>query len=92
MDIELSVRVNGRFHTYTAARKIDELQRECFAPLKTCDDRLIGALAGDVSEEQARIVVKTRKDAAEILAKELSEMIITAMKNEDTHNGYKQNE
>lgn len=88
MNITLCVTVAGQNPSVSMCTNLDEVQRRCFAPLKTSDDRLIGALAGDVSDVEARIIIKTRKDAAQIIAKELAEMIVNEMKKNDTHDGY----
>ena len=89
MKIELIVKVNGQFYNYGAGRVIDELQRECFEPLKTCTDVQLAGMLGEVSVEQSKLVMKTREDAAKILADELADMIVRSMKQNDTHNGYK---
>lgn len=88
MNITLCVHLSGQNPTVSHCKNLDEVQRKCFAPLKTSDDRLLGALAHEDTEADARIIIKTRKDAAEIIAKELSILIVNEMKKNDTHNGY----
>lgn len=90
MRIDLKVTVDGMFHRYGAGCEVPELQRECFEPLKTTDDRMIAFATGETiaNSTEARKVLKTREDAAKILAEALTEIIIDAMKANDTHNGY----
>ena len=90
MKITLSVYVEGMYGNYVADKVLPEYQQQCFEPLKTTDDSLLSLCTGDVlvSSDKAKIVLKTRENAAELLAKELSEMIVNAMKSKDTHNGY----
>lgn len=90
MKITLCVDINGQFYHGRSARQIPELVRQCFEPLKTCDDPTLAYVTGETlaGSQEAAIVIQTREDAAEILAKELAEMIVSAMKKNDTHNGY----
>lgn len=92
MNITLCVTVNGQNPAVSMCKNLDEVQRRCFAPVNTSDDRLLGALAYNETELEAKIIIKTRKDAAEIIAKELAELIVYEMKKNDTHNGYKKDE
>jgi len=91
MRVHLRVDVDGMLGWYTAAIEIPELQTEAFTPLKTCDDPLLAYATGEVIDGSVQVerVLKTRKDAAEILARELTEIIIAAMESNDTQNGYK---
>ena len=59
-----------------------------FEPLKTCDEPMAAVITGDVMEQTAMVVIKARKDAAEVLARELTAVIVAAMERDDTHNGY----
>ena len=90
MKISLRLDVNGMYGDWGAIVEIPELFRQTFAPMKTCDELLVAMATGDMIAEssECRIVMETRKDAAEILAKELARMIVGEMKKGDTHNGY----
>ena len=90
MDITLCVHIDGQIESVSMCKNLDEMQGQCFAPLNTSDDRLLGALAYDATEMEAKIITKTREDAAEIIAKELSVLIVREMRKNDTHNGYKE--
>ncbi len=67
---------------------VPELFTKCFEPTRSGDVPLISALAEEVTIHEAKIIMKTREDAAEVLAKQLSKMIVSEMKKNDTHNGY----
>jgi len=88
MKISLKIRVNGNFWNGGASMEIPELYMQCFEPLKINDDVLMAYAEGGVMEKDARIVMKTRENAAEILGRALAEMIVTEMKKNDTLNGY----
>jgi len=88
MRINLSIRVDGQYlQPIGAGIDIPELYTPCFEPLKSGDDSFISRLAGDASNREARIIMKTREDAANILAKELAALIVNEMKRHDTYNG-----
>ena len=91
LSVFIKVGLDGMYHNYVAGKDITELQQYEFAPLKTTDEPLMAMAAGEMLEGSpvAEKVLRTRKDAAEILARELTEIIIDAMKSNDTHNGYK---
>ncbi len=90
MKIELMARVNGMRFSYEAGIEVSDVQRECFEPLKTNDEPWACVADGGVMahSEAVNIVMKTREDAADIIAKELAKVIVSAMKKNDTHNGY----
>jgi len=88
MKLELLVRLNGRQGSYFSAMNVPELQLEQFAPIDVCDEPYVRAITGSVSNDEAKIIMKTREDAAEIIAKELTKLIVDAMKSKDTTNGY----
>jgi hypothetical protein len=91
MRLSLDVRVNGQYLQEIGARiDVPELYQECFEPIDKCDDRFMAAIAPQgATNEAAKIVMKTREDAADILAKELAYLIVNEMKKHDTTNGYK---
>jgi len=85
MEIKLTVSVSGMHTSAAAAAIIPELVRECFDPV---DVNTEPHIFDGVSEERYRTVVKMREDAAEILSKQITEMIISAMSEKDTRDGY----
>lgn len=91
MRIQLRVDVNGMFWTGGAIVEVPELFRECFEPVKTCDEPLVAYAVGEMANDspEAKRILKTRADAAKILAENLTQMILSEMKKSDTHNGYK---
>lgn len=93
-EIELQVNVRGMCRSGGASVKLTDLQTRCFEPLKTCSEPMGALLSGDKikGSYQEVVVVKTREDAAKILAESLADLIIMEMKKNDTHNGYKVNE
>lgn len=91
MEISLSVSVRGVNFSGGAARTVPELFERYFKPLKTCDDPFV-AIARDeypYGGQKATRVRVGRRDLANILAEEISNIIVEQMKKNDTHNGYK---
>ncbi len=90
MKMRLCVTVEGHYKHYSACKDLPDYQQQCFDPLKTCSDPTLSRATKEflADSDQVRIVVKTREDAAENIARELAEMIVLAMKKNDTHNGY----
>ena len=91
MLLRLRLDVEGRYFNGGAVVEVPELMREEFEPLRTCDDPVTARITGDVVAKTAavKIAIKKRKDSAEILAKELAEMILNEMRKDDEHNGYR---
>lgn len=90
--ITIRVDVNNRFGHYAASIELrDEVQVECFNPCRTTDEPMLAIATGDIyaKDDEFQRVIKTREDAAKIIAEQLTEHIINAMKKNDTHNGYK---
>ena len=88
MRISLQVQVEGRYWTGAAGVEVPDLLRETFTPIDVCTDALTAMAVGGVTEVVARKVMIVRKDAAEILAKQLTELILSEMRKQDTANGY----
>lgn len=89
MRVALKVIVDGNYFTGEVCIEIPELINECFAPLRTCDDSTISYITGDTFKDEAiKKVIVTRKDAADYLARKLSNMIVSEMNKHDTNNGY----
>jgi len=90
MELRLRVEVNGMYFSGGAIAEVTEQQLQCFEPLKTNDDPMMCIADGGVmaSSEAVNIVMRTRKDAADVIAKELAALIVHEMKKNDTHNGY----
>ena len=93
-EIELQVNVRGMCWSGGASVKLDDLQSRCFEPLKTCSEPIGALLSGDKikGSYQEVMVIKTREDAAKILAESLADLIVKEMSKNDTHNGYEVNE
>ena len=88
MRLRITVNAEGQYWNGGAEIKIDEPMSKCFEPMKSGDAEIFSALAGDLCEAEAKIVMKTREDAAEYIAKHLAEHLLDEMKKNDTHNGY----
>ena len=90
MRIELKVLVDGIHWSGGASVEIPEIFRKTFEPLKLCDDPMIAYITGDIVNNSmpAKTIMKTRDDAAQILAKELTRLIVAEMQKNDTQNGY----
>lgn len=90
MRLTLSVQAEGRFTDAGYNIEIEDVFRECFEPLNTCDDAIIGVATGDVMAGSVQMIrkVKLREDASKYLAKHIAEMLIKQMKKADKHNGY----
>lgn len=91
MKLELSCYVDGFQFTGGAAVQVPEPFIECFQPLRVSDDALLsalefGAIACSATHERR---LKLRRNAAEIIAKQLTDLIIEQMEAQDTVNGYK---
>ena len=89
MRLRVTVNADGQYFNGGAEIVIDEPMSKCFEPMRSGDAGVFSAIAGDLCEEKARIVMKTRDDAAEYIAKHLAELLVDEMKKNDTHNGYK---
>lgn len=86
--LTLTVTAEGMYATHTYSVELPELIKKCFEPLRTCNDPSLAYITGEMLDNEARVVMKTRKDAAKLLAEELATMLVAAMEESDTHNGY----
>lgn len=85
----IRVDVEGQHGAWVVSRELPELVCQHFEPLRICDEPLLRYATNEVSCDQARVVVKAREDAAEVLAKELAILIVEEMGRCDTYNGYR---
>jgi len=94
MKLMVGIYAEGRRFTVGVEKEIPEMYQECFEPLKTNDDRTLAYALGEMpaGDMRARVVMKTRSDAAEVMGKEIAAMLEHEMKKHDTHNGYKRGE
>ena len=88
MQLELTVNLRGQFVSVGAFIEIPEMFRQCFEPMKVCTDVYLAGMLNEVSVAESRIIMKTREDAAEIIAKNIADMLVDEMKKHDTRNGY----
>ena len=88
MRLRVTVNADGQYFNGGAEIVIDEPMSKCFEPMKSGDAGVFSALAGDLSTEQVEVVMKTREDAAEYIAKHPARLLVGEMKKGDTHNGY----
>lgn len=89
-EIVLNVSYNGMYTNAAATVSVADVYQYCFEPLHTTDDPLLSAAPSQPQKDgpAAQQVLKARKDAADILARHIAEMIVFAMGKDDTHNGY----
>lgn len=90
MKIRLRVDVDGEYFNGGAIAEVPELMTELFRTVDLCEDPLMAILSGGhvVGSAKYEKVIKKREDAARILAKELTRLIISEMNKHDTQNGY----
>lgn len=91
MELRINVLVNGIYWDGGASVIVPDLLVESFNPVDKCDDAFIAGIVGGETYESMERVIKLRKDAAEILSRQLTELLIREMSKNDTHNGYKEN-
>ncbi len=89
MDVEVRItnKYNGR--VYVAGVIADDaLFSTAYKPLRTTDSCACAIMTGDLlQQEDIAPIRKLRKDAADMLARELSQLIVASMEKDDTHNG-----
>lgn len=90
MEIKLHVTVDGMHYRGSFGTTVPELLEEAWRPKDKCDDPVIRYCAGpgSASEDEMIIVMKMREDAAEVLAKQITALIVESMRQKDTTNGY----
>lgn len=87
MRVTLEVHVRGMHFSGGAAIEVPELLTEAFKPISISDDHLLSFLAGEPNPQQVSIYLKLRQDAAKILVKELTTLLLEEMAQGDTYNG-----
>lgn len=90
MKLTVRVDVDGMYFSGGACAVVPEMLVQAFAPLRTCSEPVVAAVFGEVYDksETFRTTVQLRKDATEILANELTKLLLSEMRKMDTHNGY----
>ena len=87
--IEVLVRYKGNYsETFGRVLEIPDLYIQAFQPVRKADDPLLASIFGESSEDEAQVVYKLRSDAAEDLARIISEALLLDMNKKDTINGY----
>jgi hypothetical protein len=87
--LEVVVKYKGDYFGSTAqAMEVPDVYYQAFQPLAKSDDPFLGAILGEATELEARVVYKLRRDAAEDLARTLTEALLREMAKADTINGY----
>jgi len=91
MKLQLRADVQGMYFSGGAIVDIPELLTEAFEPLKICDDPMFSAICREPMphSEEVKMVMKIRENAADILSKELTKLILGEMSKLDTSNGYR---
>ena len=88
MRLRVTVNADGQYFNGGAEIVISDPMSKCFEPMKAGDAGVFSALAGDLCEAECKVVMKTREDAADYIAKHIAELLVDEMKKNDTHNGY----
>lgn len=90
MKISLNASVNGRRSNRTVGIDVPELLLEAFEPVRTADDALMCIGNGEMKAGSYSVnkVIKIREDAAEILSSAITQLLLSEMATNDTHNGY----
>ena len=90
MKLDVQVLAYGRQKSVFAGVEVPEPFIEAFAPLNTCDCLEAAIITGDTlaDDESVHVVRRLRQDAAQELSETLADMLLNAMQQEDTHNGY----
>lgn len=88
--MQLFIRIDGRYGQAAIEITIPELVRREFEPLCTNDDPAMCCFDGGLPTDSraVRTRIQLRKNAAELLAKDLAEQLVSFMAANDTHNGY----
>lgn len=92
MTTRLTVYLGDGHKTASAAIAISGMYEEAFEPIRTNDNPLMCMLEPGSTTMSSQSYVakrKLRKDAADVLAKELAMVLLQQMEQYDTHNGYK---
>lgn len=92
MEIDLRVVCSDQFGNYTGAQmEVPEPFQVCFEPLSVTDDDTLAYVTGDLlaNSREVEKVVRLRQDAAETMAKAITELLVEDMSRRDTFNGYK---
>jgi hypothetical protein len=86
----LYVTYRDRGTSHEVAIEVQSIYKECFKPMKVCNNALVAMATGDllVDTQAMRIVVERRKDIARELAEFLTEALLEIMETDDTMNGY----
>ena len=92
--LRVSIYYQDQYNSSCAELEIPDIYQQAFEPLKVCDDSRIAMATGEyfTNSDAVQVVIKRRKDAAKILAKELTQFLLEAMEKQDTYNGYSKSE
>ena len=90
MKLSLHVTIDGMHYGGRFGVNIPEQLEQAWEPKDKCDDAIMKYVGGSnvATRDEMVMVMRMRKDAAETLAKQLTELIVEAMSQKDTTNGY----
>ncbi len=92
MRIRLDV-VNENYKYFRGGADIEvpSPYEECFKPVDVCDDPMMAIVSGGMPANSERLerVIALRQEAAEQMARYLTDLILDEMQKNDTKNGYK---
>jgi hypothetical protein len=89
--MKIIVCIESEYFTGGACINIADVIEKHFKPIKICDDPIYRSIIGEISSSEANVIMSLRKDAVEVISKELANMIVNEMKKNDTVNGYELN-
>lgn len=90
MKLTVTVRANGRFCDAQASIVVPEPLEQCFEPMKVAVDPFLAGALDEKTCAEAEIKIKLREDAANYIAKALTDLLTQEMRKYDTLNGYYQ--
>ena len=85
---DLVVTIQVGHERIACAKRISGQFYLAYEPVKFCDDVMVAIATGSRLMNEVRIVAKRRKHYADLLAKELSTLLVESMAKKDTFNGY----
>jgi len=88
MEMTITVNLRDEHTAVGVSIEIPPLLRYAFNPIDVCDDPLMASIVpGGVYVKDAERVLKLRGDAAELLSKNLTTLILGHMQKNDLKNG-----
>jgi hypothetical protein len=88
MKIEVLAHSQRGYSSAAISIEVPEMFEQAFDRVDVCDDRLVSAVCGGISNAEMKVVTKLRKDAAKDMSEYIAKLLIQHMTKDDTKNGY----